>query len=109
MKQINSVRELKLEIKRLEAEGRVKEEAMKGTLAGLKEDIKPSNLLMSVVTSFFRKSAFSNNVPAGILSGILQRVLLKNESRIEHETYTIVDAILNKLSELARRFKSRRE
>ena len=108
MKKINNLTELRKEIYKLEADGIEKENAIKVDLEGLKDDLKPVNLLMSGVSSLIGNSYFNKSVPSGILSGIIQKVLLKSESRIEHEAYTILDVLLNKLNDLVQRFRSRK-
>jgi len=109
-KRIENIKDLKREIKRLEILKNEQGEVLKQDVLDIKENLRPINLINSLIDSFFKKSPNQNETLndsfAGGLAFILSNLLSKLFVNVEHKVEPIV---LNLIEKAKAFFKKRKD
>jgi len=108
MAKIENLYQLQSEIKRLRELTKQQEIRIKNDLVEIREDLRPRNILLNVISSIsginFKKKDFFKGGIAGSLSILIQRFILKAEKKMENKIYDFVDSILDKVNNLVNKF-----
>lgn len=113
MSKIENIHQLRFEIIRLRGESKKQEELIKNDLKGIKEDLKPVNLVWSTLSSITgikmnRNEFFKDGFAFG-LSMLIQRFVLKTEKKVEHLIYDFVDSLVNRVKQYIEKFTNPEE
>ncbi len=108
MNKIKDIDGLRAEIKRLKAQSKQQEQQLKGDLIQIKENLKPGNLLMNMVSSatgvkMERNELLKNGLAIG-LTVFLRRIILRTESKVEEKVFEYVDRFSDKLKSIISSF-----
>ena len=108
MKKIENLDQLRSEITRLKINVKQQEGQLKNDLKGIREDLKPGNLVWNALSSLtgikMSKSEFFKDGIVYGLSLILQRFILKTEKKVEHQAYDFIDSIFDRVKNLVNKF-----
>lgn len=101
MTKIETVLQLEAEIKRLRATTKEKENKLRSNFKSLREEFTPRNILVNAFSSATgirvdNKEILKEGV-AFAISLILQRFVLKSESKLEEKVYVFLDNIFEKI------------
>lgn len=101
MSKIENSRELRAEISRLRIVIKEKEQLIKNDLKEISNDFKPENFFGNAIRSFTginmkRGDFFKDGVVYG-LSLLVQRFILKTETKLENKAYNLIDTIFERL------------
>ena len=112
MNSIKTIGELRSEISRLEESAQQQESRLRDDWKELKESLQPRNLLVNLLSSLTgiklsNPDFFRNGLASGI-SLLVQRYILKKESKVENVVYGWVDGIFDMLRKRVDRFASAR-
>jgi len=103
MAEISSIEDLRAEIARLRVVSKEQETVIRSDAADLREQMKPMNILMSVITSLtgvqMSKSTFVNNGFVFGLSLMIQRLLLKTENQVAEQVHRWTEALISKIND----------
>jgi hypothetical protein len=103
MAEISSIEELRAEIARLRVVSKEQETVIRSDAAALREQMKPMNILMNVITSLtgvqMSKSTFVNNGFVFGLSLMIQRLLLKTENQVAEQVHRWTEAFISKIND----------
>ena len=108
MNKIENIQQLRYEISHLRNVAKKQEQQIKNDLQGIKEDLKPANLVWSTLSSITgikmnRSEFFKDGIAFGI-SMLLQRFVLKTEKKMEHIIYDFVDSLINRIKKYMEKF-----
>jgi hypothetical protein len=108
MNKINDINGLRAEITRLKEQSKQQEQLIRKDLVQIKEDLKPGNLLMNMVSSatgvkMERNELLKNGLAIG-LTVFLRRIMLRTESKVEEKVYEYVDRFSDKLKSIISSF-----
>lgn len=108
MSKIENIQQLRYEISHLRNIAKKQEEQIKNDLQGIKEDLKPANLVWSALSSItgikMNRSEFFKDGFAFGLSMLLQRFVLKTEKKVEHLIYDFIDSLVNRIKHYTDKF-----
>ena len=108
MSKIENLDELRAQIQVLKAQASAKEQKVRDDIQVIREELKPSNLAWSMLSSLTGMSFKQGNpLRDGIFNGVssfMQRLALKAEKELESRAYKVVDTIFEKLSDFVNGF-----
>jgi hypothetical protein len=108
MAKIENLEQLQSEIKRLRVLTIQQEVLIKNDLMEIREDIKPRNIILNILSSItgvnINKKIFLKGGIAGGMSVLIQRLILKAEKKMENKMYDFVDGILDKVNSVVNKF-----
>lgn len=103
MARITNIHELRGEISRLRTVADEQEQLIRRDTAAIRENLKPMNLLMSMVSALtgvqLSKSTFVNNGFVFGLSLMMQRLLLKTENQVADKVHRWTEALIGKIND----------
>ena len=110
MKKIENSYQLYEEMARLKVLISDQEKAIKEDVLEIKENLKPSNLLVNALSSItgfkVTNNEFLKDGLAYGLSILFQRFVLKTEKKLEHTVYEFIDTIIVKVKAFMEKFTS---
>lgn len=116
MSKIENIDELRAQIKVLKSKAALQEQKVRDDIQIIREELKPSNLAWSMLTSITGISFKQGNpLRDGIFNGVssfMKRLALRAEKELESRAYKVVDTIFDKLSSFVNGFagpEARRE
>ncbi|MEP7263463.1 MAG: hypothetical protein ABI772_03140 [Bacteroidota bacterium] len=113
MSNIRNIEDLRSEITRLKEQSKQQEKQLKGDLLQIKEDLKPGNLVMNMISSAtgikMNKNEMLQNGLAVGLTIFLRRIILNTESKAEEKIYQFVDKFSEKIKQFTSSFGKGKE
>lgn len=113
MSNIKNIEDLHAEIARLKEQSKLQEKQLKADLQQVREDLKPGNLMMNMVSSAtgvkMNKSELLQNGLAIGLSVFLRKIILRTESKMEEKVYEYIDKFSGKIKQFVTSFGKEKE
>ena len=107
-RKIKNRKELQAEIRRLRELSVGQEHLIRADIAGIKESLKPQNILMDALESitglkFDKKSIFENGLSAGLLL-LMRKYISKAEAKAEDTVYEIADRVFERIRQFISKY-----
>ena len=109
-KVIRNRKELSAELQRLKEHSYRKEEDIRNSIDGIRNDLRPENLLINALRRTtgidINRSEFLKNGIAAGLGLVMQRFVFKQEEVLEKKVYAWIDTFFDKVKYYTNKFSS---